>query len=87
MAPITVQPNPCSIIGWMNLAQIAWAFYQLVGTPITVNAVAGAIRALQLKNDILPRGARVRGCVLFRQQTMVHPSQFQRLYDYIEERI
>jgi len=84
--PITVRPNAGSIFGWLNLAQIAYIIGRATKLPVTVPWVSGAIRVLQLGLDKKPRPARVRGIVLFRQQTMVHPTQLPRIQHYIQER-
>lgn len=47
--------------------------------------ISGAVRSLNLKSDTRVFTAKVRGCVVFRQPTMIHPSQLPRLEQYIKE--
>lgn len=84
--PVTVCPNPGSIIGWLNLAQLAYVIGRALSLPVTVPWVSAAIRVLQLGLDKKPRKARVRGPVLFRQQTMVDPKELGRIQQYIQAR-
>jgi hypothetical protein len=67
----------------MNLAELAYAIGTAINCPLTVLDISGAIRGLGLKNDRSPRRTVSRGCVVFRQQTMVHTSQTHRLQQYI----
>lgn len=84
--PVTVRPDAGSILAWLNLAQIAYIIGRATRLPVTVPWVSGAIRGLQLGLDKEPRPARVRGLVVYKQQTMVHPTQLNRIQQYIQER-
>jgi hypothetical protein len=84
--PVTSKPEPCQLSpDWLNLFELAYVIGQALNLGITTLQIAGAVRHLGLKNDRRTRPARVRGCVIYRQQTMVHTGQLPRIQSYIEE--
>lgn len=87
---VRTKPVRCQVAEYFSLAELAfliwWALRKLGLAPFTVARISGAIRALNLRSDITQYNTNVTGCVIFRQQTMVHKSMLSRLQAYIEER-
>lgn len=83
--PLVVQaePNTCSIVGWNSLSEVAWKFFKDTGIPVSVQQIAGAARALNVKGDVKMYRAHIRGAMVYRQQTMIHPHHLEKIHEYI----
>lgn len=90
LPPIKSKPVSCQVKEYFSLAELAfliwWALRKLGLTPFTVARISGAIRALNLRSDVTEYNTDVVGCVIFRQQTMVHKTKLPALQTYIEDR-
>ena len=80
----------CQVREYYSLAELAffiwWASRKLGLQPFTVARISGAVRALNLRSDTTEYKTDVVGCVILRQQTMVHKSKLTALQTYIEDR-
>lgn len=84
--PVTKQPTPCQLQDCLNLTELAYVLGKAIGHPLTVMQIVGAIRALAFKNDTRKYATMSRGCLIIRQQTMLHHTKMKQLQEYLEER-
>ena len=88
-APVTTRPIPCNVTEMLNLSQIAYSIGKNLGWKqgFTVSQVVGAIRSLELKHVQGKYSVTVNGCMISKQQTMIHRSQIGKIQRYLKEKL
>ena len=85
--PVVEKPKVGSPVnGYLNLLEVAYSVGKLMGVALTIPQITGAIRALKLKDNTREYSAKVKGCIIWKQQTMVHVTQLKKIEDYLKEK-
>lgn len=90
--PIVLPVTPCSLTRCYSLSEVAFILWRRLPPAVRQNhpgfttaQISGAVRALALMNDRMLYATQMLGCVVRRQQTMVHRSKMKRLEAYVRE--
>jgi hypothetical protein len=88
--PITQKPKPGQVREYYHLDEVAffaWKALKQYGLgPFTIKQVVGALRCKRLYDDRTVFNSDIKGCVVRRQQTMVHKIELPDIISYMKEK-